>query len=216
MTDEKRSTPYVWPTWIVGLLAGTSQCVWAAWYRAHHKFQKLPDANEFDSVSWNKTHTAMVRERATQLSNAGYAVSVEEDNQFALRGKVGTLSGKPDLLGISPGQERALIVDAKGGAPKEHHAWQVKIYLFAMPLVLPQLKQVPEVVGELMYRSGPVPVILDALEDTRAIANMMKVVGGPVAPPHTPSIAECQFCNIAACDQRKKPKNLNADVSTLF
>lgn len=65
----KRPKPYVWASWITKLLAGESQCAWAAWFRAHHRYDKLP--RDADLAAWTSGHTAMVGERSRVLTEDG-------------------------------------------------------------------------------------------------------------------------------------------------
>jgi hypothetical protein len=78
-----RDAPYIWVTWITRLMAGEAHCEWAAWFRAHHTYGKLPSA--FDVTKWTAEHTALVRERAVALRADGYSVFVEEQNAFKSR-----------------------------------------------------------------------------------------------------------------------------------
>jgi len=212
MSDKKRSHPFCWPTWITGLLAGSSRCKYAAWYRAHHHFAKLPDENESSLDTWTKEHNAMVNARAKALVARGFTVGVEEDNSFTVRGKSATLSGKPDIVAVN--DEWAIVVDAKSGKVKPEHQWQVKIYLWAMPLVEAALAPL-KMRGELQYKEpiGVAPVTVDAIE-VETITRMIRMVGAPVAPPASPSAGECRWCNIAACEFRhasSKPREATVD-----
>jgi hypothetical protein len=92
----KRSMPYVWATWITKLLAGERQCLWAAWFRAHHRYDKLP--RDAALAAWTSEHTAMCGTCGRSLIMDGYNVRVEKQNDFKLVGRSGAvLSGKPDI-----------------------------------------------------------------------------------------------------------------------
>jgi len=114
-----RSSPYIWVTWITGLLSGDRHCLWSAWYRAHFKeYERKPTG--FDLAAWTATHAEMVRTRGQALREAGCEVFVEGQNKFALKGRAATLGGVPDLVAVcgpvaGPGDPGRPAVEHTGG-----------------------------------------------------------------------------------------------------
>ena len=152
--SEPRVAPYVWVTWISRLLAGDAHCAWAAWFRAHHTYERLP--SDFDAARWTSEHTAMVRGQAEALRQASYAVSVEDQNAFRLQGKLGvTLGGKPDLVAWRNGEVR--VVECKTGQPRHSDTIQVMIYMLVLPHAQPVWRG-RTLSGRVHYHSGPVDI----------------------------------------------------------
>jgi len=97
---SRRSSPYVYATWLSKLLVGDQVCEWAAWFRAHYeRYEKAPSS--FDSAGWKMAHTALLDRKYRQLIGAGQSVTMEGQNWFRLEGKCATLGGKPDLIGLN-------------------------------------------------------------------------------------------------------------------
>lgn len=197
-TTKRSGLPYVWPTWLTGLLSGDKQCQWALWYRAHFKYEKRRD-DSFDSASWSAGHQALAMRRLKELSADGWTVKVEAQNDFRLKGKTALLSGKPDLI-ATRGNE-ALVVDAKTGRQRASDFWQVLIYMVAVPRSVPDI---PRLRGEVCYEHTSVDIAPEELTPEReeSIFAMLRLAGQDTAPAHTPSRNECRFCDIADCRER--------------
>ena len=209
--------PYVWVTWITGLLSGEEKCAWRYWVKARHQsYQKPPEDPEDKKKlqEWNKLHDAMVVSRAERLKQEGYEVRVEDANSFRLVGDIATLAGKPDVIGLKPKEKYAILVDEKSGRPKDRYIWQVMIYQFAKKLT--DLKGWT-IHGEVEYQQQVVPVS-DALltqDATRAISDVVKRIV-VTEPPRVPSAAECKYCDVVACPDRYKEQTQTADVRKYF
>ena len=80
---EPRTSPYVWVTWLAPLLTCEAHCQWQTWFQAHNKLARP----EFDTTlaAANLIHAEMVRLRAAQLRDEGYAVRVEDENWFSVQ-----------------------------------------------------------------------------------------------------------------------------------
>ena len=141
--------PFIWTTWITGLLAGTDKCHWKVWVRSHfHVPKKEEDVDSKERLNtWIKEHDAMTARRAAKLTAEGYVVSLEDDNSFSLRGEVADLAGKPDILALNNEKKTVLIIDEKSGKQKEQYVWQVLIYMFAKSFLYPN----HEISGEIEY-----------------------------------------------------------------
>lgn len=216
--NSRRPRPYVWVSWITALLAETDQCRWKVWTKANFRYAKLAGAGGFDLKEWTKQHDEMVNTRAAKLKLEGFDVRVEEENSFKLDGERGTLAGKPDIIALKAADKYAKVIDVKSGREKPADRWQVKVYIFAKRLL--SLKEW-RVDGEIEYR-GRHEVVPFLEVDSGAIAkiaDVMKMATGEIAPPRTPSQAECKWCDVADCPDRfagtaGKPEV--ADVKSIF
>lgn len=190
--------PYIWVTWLSGLLGG-KQCLWSAWFKAHYKYQKF-EAEAANLVEWNRDHNRLMRDRRQELEEAGWTVMVEDQNAFKLEGEAAVLAGKPDIVATLPG--RVLIVDGKTGRERDSDIWQVFLYLFALPFCRPDLMGMVE--GEVQYKTGDRRISVTPEELTPArrddIVQLIKLVGASQPPSKAPSHHECFRCNIGAAD----------------
>lgn len=198
---NRRRSPYVWPTWITKLLAGENNCLWGAWFRANHYYEKRVDEKREATLrTWTQNHTALLHRRAEELRQEGYEVRVEDQNKFGVLGKNGAmLGGKPDLLALKP--DHLLISDTKSGRRRDSDQAQVEIYLTMAPSAYPEFKDLP-MVGEICYPDGQVKVEPPGSGFRVHLKTMMDRMAGKEAPPRVPSVAECRFCDIAECPAR--------------
>lgn len=199
-----RQSPYVWVTWITKLLAADARCQWAAWFRAHNQYEKIP--SDFDLVRYSADHGAMVQECVRELEAEAYGVYVEEQNDFKLPNRTGaTLAGKPDIVAIK-NDGTVKVIDCKTGKPRNADQIQVMVYM----LVLPHTHLAchgKALEGELRYKSGQVVAIPSSKvdESMRALfRDLMAKVTGDAPLPKVPSSGECRFCDIpkAECPER--------------
>lgn len=196
---ERRESPYVWVTWVARLLAGEAQCEWAAWFRSHHvRYERRP--RSFDLAGWNAAHSEMLRARAEALRQAGYSVTLDEQNKFTLRGVSGAaLGGKPDLLATKGGE--ALVVDCKTGQQRDSDYFQVLLYMLALPRVDSRCRG-KSLAGEVQYtdRAVSIPATELTTEIGERIWRILGRVTGNTPLPRVPSLAECSFCDITIAD----------------
>ena len=149
-----RAQPYIWATWLAKLLAGQDHCEWAGWFRAHYQdWAKTP--SDFDSAQWMLDHTALLNRETESRESLDYTVYVENQNSFRLRGRYATLAGKPDLIAVKNAD--AVVIDAKTGRPNPHHAVQVMIYQYAVPLALAQYQGI-QFRGQVAYPDSNVSI----------------------------------------------------------
>ncbi len=198
----KGGKPYIWVTWITGLLAGTDTCYWRAWVKAHYHYDKVPGDpdNPFDAEGWQKRHDDMVQSRVTRLRDEGYTVTVEAENKFQLVGALAKLAGQPDIAAVDAAGG-VLVVDEKSGKAKDMYLWQVLLYMFAMKITHFKNKVIR---GEIEYSNSAVPIPASRL-DTEAeqkIVDVIKIVAAPSAPPATPTADNCRYCDVLACEVR--------------
>lgn len=200
---------YVWVTWVTKVLAGEDSCAFAPWFKAHFKFTKVDRG--FDFVGWKASHAVMVAKRAAELEAEGWTVTLEDQNEFKWKGATAMLSGKADLV-ARRGNEM-LVVDCKGGQPRDSDWWQVAIYLIALPRVWredthPLLALVDPGPGPLTWRGevcyadhriAIAPAEVNEERRERLFAQLREV-GSETAPRKVPSRRECSFCDISKGD----------------
>lgn len=200
MTISARHKPYVWVTWITGVLAGEDQCQFAPWLQAHFKIDKVDRG--FDLAGWKADHNLMVQARAAELRAAGWIVSVEDQNAFKKVGRTAILAGKADLVARRAGD--GLIVDCKGGKPKDSDFWQVIVYLDMLPYMDAAAAALEPTLwrGEVCYRDHRITIEPEELNDSRRqrIYELMRTLGGDTRPPKVPSVRECAFCDVSKGD----------------
>lgn len=201
MATPRKSKPYIWVTWLAKLLGG-NQCVWAAWFKAHYRYQKFEE-QAADLAKWNQDHTRMMLARRRALERDGWVVTVEDQNAFALEGRTAIVAGKADLIAVKG--DRVLVVDGKTGRERESDIWQVLLYLFALPKSRPDLPTT-NIEGEVHYAHADITLTPEGLTEPRVaqIVALVKTVGSDTPPPKTPSREECRRCNIgfSDCPQR--------------
>ena len=191
-----RVSPYVWVTWVSRLLAGDAHCAWAAWFRAHHTYDRLPS----DLTRWASEHAAMVREQAETLKKTSYTVLLEDQNLFRLKGQSGvTLGGKPDIVAWH--DEEVRVVECKTGQQRHADRIQVMIYMLVLPHAQP-IWRGRTLTGRVQYRSGSIDVPAEDLDHVfrTRFRETMAQVGGAAVPARVPSFNECRFCDIGTAD----------------
>ena len=196
---QRREHPYIWATWLPRLLTGQNSCEWAIWFKAHHQdWTRVP--SDFDQSQWLLDHTTLLNEQKALWEERGHDVRVEHQNTFRLRGKAATLAGRPDLV-VLQSSNGILIVDVKNGREQPWHAVQVKIYQYALPLVLAEYRG-KRIGGEVQYPDHTVRVPRGALDDgfIEDLVSLIRRVASDTPPRRVPSVAECQFCDITAAD----------------
>jgi hypothetical protein len=155
-------------------------------------------------------HAELLRETLANLVADGYTVTSESQNSFNLRGKVGTLAGKPDLIAVKG--RSGFIIDTKTGQPKASDRIQVMLYMWAIPKAIAQYKDFV-FDGKVIYRNGEALVLAGDLD--HLFTNRVRGVMGRICdsePAHkTPSGSECRFCSIAEshCPERIDEEELD-------
>ena len=193
---QRRDHPYIWATWLPRLLTGDNSFEWAVWFKA--RYQDWPrQPSDFDQAQRLMRHTALLNQQRQEWENRGRAVSVEDQNAFRLRGKSATLAGRPDLVVL--GDRDATIIDVKTGQERAWHRVQVMIYQYALPLALPQYRNV-RIGGEVIYPTHTVKVPRGALpgQFIEELAYLIRRLAADAPPKRVPSAQECRFCDITA------------------
>ncbi len=212
-----RSFPYLWVTWLTGLLAGDDLCEWAAWFKAHYQgYAKVRNGDGAVLVQWKADHADQVRQRAAELSEAGWTVYLEKQNRLKLRGHVAELGGVADIVAVilppagdTTSPVPALIVDVKSGRERDKDVWQVFVYMRFLPLVHPVLKAFKGRLvlhGEVRYPHGAIEFNEKTVtEKTKGrIEALIKKLALIAEPARVPSEDECLYCDIGPCPVRVK------------
>lgn len=195
MSTTARAVPFIWPTWITGLLSGDDQCQWSAWFKAHFKHEAV-ERDDASLTQWKADHAAMVDALARELVADGWTVYLEAQNKFFIHGRVATLAGAPDIVALRGNTAR--VIDCKSGQRRDKDFWQVCIYLMVLPKTKHPAAAVP-LVGELQYRDQVVFIQPEQVDTDRIVAQIQRT-GGQERPARTASVRECQFCNIGPND----------------
>jgi len=212
MAAESRRKPYIWVTHLTKLLAGEVDCVYAAWFRAHYKYDKRDDGRTFDFAKWNKDHGDLMAVRRKALEADGWTCRVENANKFTLEGRTIDVGGKMDLLATK--DEWVKIVDGKTGKARNSDFWQVVFYIYAAPLVWPELKD-RTFVGEACYSpTSSLAVSMTDLTDAakRHIFTTLKTLASGLGPVAVPSPAECSRCDVGNCTYRSTAPEASAET----
>jgi CRISPR/Cas system-associated exonuclease Cas4 (RecB family) len=202
---EQRSSPYLWVTWLTALVAGDSHCVWASWFKARFKYQKLPESNPGKLAQWTSDHNEALMLRVESLRADGWAVTIEDQNSFR-GGSAITLSGKADILAIRG--EEARVEDIKTGRRSNSDYWQVLTYMWMLPKMKAMRSRLAgkRLSGAVVYsKTGEFwEINPDELNDVSIgrIVKWVKRMQSDEDPPKVPSQRECQWCNITECDAR--------------
>lgn len=207
---ERHGKPYIWATWITGLLSGDKQCEWAVWLKAHYQFEKLTDlARENALAKYKADHAAALPEHAERLRAEGWTVKLEGQNKFNYKGQAATLGGCPDIVALKPGVLR--VDDRKTGRARDSDYWQVCTYGFMLPLVSRDYAELV-VEGNVIYNDrvrhiSPAEIVAAK----PLIVQRIKTTAGAVVPPRTPSAQECGFCDIPDCPDRLAGAEMEAE-----
>ena len=195
---QRREHPYIWATWLPRLLTGENSCEWAIWFKAHYA-QWTRQRSDFDQTEWLMRHTALLNQQRQEWLDRGRNVQVEGQNAFRLRGRTATLAGRPDLVVLD--DHDATIIDVKTGQERPWHRVQIMIYQYALPLALPQCRNV-RIGGEVIYPTHTVRVPRGALpgQFIDELASLVRRLASDTPPQVVPSHAECRFCDITAAD----------------
>lgn len=200
MAQLRSDGPYIWATWLSGLLVGDRSCEWASWFRAHHEgrsWHKVP--SDFSQAAWLSAHADAVRFHRERWIKLGYHVTQEDQNQFVLSGRRATLAGKPDLI-ATRGPE-GVIVDVKTGKPSPAHMAQVMIYMYAVPRGIQRYQGV-EFSGQIAYPEygDEIPAGAVDREFLDRLIELLSRLASTRPALRVPSPRECRFCDISRVD----------------
>jgi PD-(D/E)XK nuclease superfamily protein len=205
VAEARSGKPYIWPTWITGLVSGEKHCQWAAWFKAHYHYVKRADENSGQLDKWSVDHTEMLKAEVDRLRKLGVVVKIEEQNKFTYRGKVALVGGKPDIAAYVDDVDTAevTIVDCKSGRDRVSDMVQVCIYMLLAPSQI-DIMEGRTVKGCIVYRNRPNTMLtMKQAESMREpITNQIRRTAADFVPSRTPSESECRYCDILGCPER--------------
>ena len=196
-----RSRPSVQVASLAKMLSGDRICEWSAWFQAHkYDYERAPEHPEADR--WKLRHARLLNTEVVKWKSEGYRVYVEDENRFKLytfSGISGNVVGVPDLIAVK-GRE-AIIVDVKGGIPRNFHKLQVLLYLWALPQAC-KWHAHSKLAGRLVYSSGEQHVLPEGLDEafTTAIIKALRILFLFGERDKVPSWSECRWCPIASSE----------------
>lgn len=195
---ERRRSPFIWVTWVTGLLAGDDSCRWAAWFKAHHTYDKV-ERDSGKLAQWKSDHGVMVQLQADFLRERGWTVYLENQNKFYLDGRAAKLSGTPDIVATK--DLDALVVDCKSGKRRDKDVWQVMVYMLALPRTHEACKG-RVLRGQVVYVDHVIDIPPQQFTEAyqSRIVRQLQESGGDTAPERVPSARECRFCDIPTHD----------------
>jgi len=209
----KRDGVYVWVTWITKLMAGEETCQWKLWFKANHKYDKLP--GDFNLAKWQAEHTVLSDATVSTLHAQGYSVSKEGQNDIrVIRRSGAVLAGKPDIVAINSNE--AVVIDCKTGSQKSSDIQQVLVYMLFLPQSNSQIKG-HTLRGELYYKTGDiVQVAHDSLDAgfKQHFGSLMKIASECYPPEKTPSFSECRFCDVRQRDCPERVETETIEIPT--
>lgn len=197
MPAQQRDKPYIWITWISGLIAGEKQCKWAAWHRTHFFFRKTP--SDFDSVGHKIKHTALRDTLLRELEVKDCEILLEQN--LKVDGRRATLSGSIDAMAWK--EDKGVIFEIKSGRENAADKAQLMIYMWALKMAFKRFAHI-KWDGMLIYNEKRVSVPNVEI-DPRFACIMQDFITDLIQnePPRKyPSDRDCKFCNIQDCDER--------------
>ena len=191
---KRREKPYIWVTWLSGLLFGSKQCKWAVWHRAHFQFNKTPDVDWTES---NIKHTAIRNKLLTELEARDCEIFLEREVKF--ENHLVTIMGKIDTVAVK--DDRGMVFEVKSGKKRVADKAQLLIYMWMLKRGYKRYENVM-LDGMLVYDDERTKVsALEIGEDfNRIFRELVRGIIHDEPPRKYPSQKECEYCNIADCD----------------
>jgi hypothetical protein len=213
---EVRRFPYVWPTWVTGLISGDKQCWWAAWFKAHHdKYPKIADPNQNALDRWKADHAVMVGEIAEGMRREGWVVTTEKQNKIKVKGRSAKVGGCPDIVAVRRDTDDARVIDAKTGKRRDSDYWQVVSYLGLYTLKDGRLEG-KQISGAVAYPDAMREIsAADVHQSAPKFFQGVATVASNLPLERTPSKFECMRCDIGPCPDRWKPTEEDPDDETI-
>lgn len=202
-----RSSPYMHATWPTKYLTGEKSCLWACWFKAHHRdYAKAP--SDFDLVRWQAEHTVLVNSLVADLEKHGCTVLIEHQNSFRIESRRSglTVSGRPDLIAKYP-DGRIVIYDAKTGRESSSHLLQVQLYMYLLPRVPDSPWRGRRFWGAVVYPDGTEKRIPPESIDgpfIERLADFMLKMASDMPARRVPSEFECGQCDLTGADCPEK------------
>lgn len=159
-------------------------------------------------------HTAALAKCRQSWEEKGYRTFLEDQNYFSLRGRVATLSGKPDLIAIK--NNIGTIIDIKTGSERSSHSFQVMLYMYAIPQALNQYRGIT-FNGEIEYNNHSISIPESAIDEefrTNTV-QLIRRLASETPAQKIPSFQECRFCDITSTDCPERVENDDSEGTTI-
>jgi len=183
------------------MMAGDVQCHWSAWFKAHYTdYVKAP--SDFQPATWAVEHNKYLDMLCKECGQRSLTYFKETQNQFRVKRRDMTISGKPDLVVVEPDQKYT-VYDMKTGQPKNSDVIQVMLYMTVLPYSMSSIHKGKTYNGCVAYRDTDKTAIPYTAVDDKfkaQITHFLDILAAPEPPPKTPSWEECQYCEITAAD----------------
>jgi hypothetical protein len=185
---QMRDHPRYRVTWLAKVIAGERQCRWSVWFQGNHEYEPLSSSSGNSNLAvWTAEHNVLLETRAGKLVQAGFKVTLEEQNSFTVVGRTGIeVVGKPDIIAV---KDHVLDVeDAKTGRPRASDHVQVGLYVLLVKEVT---------VGHVVYTGATEHV---APFNPKLLTSAVESL--TTEPARVPSYWECRWCDIPNCPVR--------------
>lgn len=202
----RRGNPYVWPTWIAGVLAGQDSCEFAPWFKSH--YQGYQKAGNTDFSEWSERHKALVDEQSAKYGADGFKVLREDQTKFVIHGRIATLAGKTDVLAVDDEAKHVIVVECKTREKaQDKDSAQAKIAMYVIRHGglndrVPGLSDY-RIEGRVVYSNGAVTQInANALDESFSVRleTLIRRVADDEKAVRVPSSRECRFCDLTKAD----------------
>lgn len=184
--------PVFWATQIAKVLVGEQPCLLSPWAKAWKSYEPQPRHDQAALTLWKAKHTGLLAATRSRLTGEGWRLDVERFWQVT--GHAAIVKGKADLVCQQKGK-RPLVVDAKGGAPRDSDLAQVLIYMVMLPIAWNK----PHIVfdGRVVYETHEVPLTPAQADELRPrLMEMLRRLGKPEPPEATPGRDACRWCEV--------------------
>lgn len=208
---EARDKTFIWISWLAKLLAGEIQCEFSCWFKAHFKYDRIP--NDFNLVVWNMQHNKLVHDTRDELEGQGYEVRIEDQNAIKVKIGKAIVSAKPDIA-ATRFRERDLewdniIIDCKTGRSKHSDQIQVMLYMMYLPILNPNENGCRPWNGRVTYKGNrgiPIPSTAVNKSFVSMVEEAIAKLSTTTPARKVPSISECRKCDISIEDCPEKLK----------
>ncbi len=189
---QKRFTPYAWVTTIANLMAEEKPCNYAPWLRSQYQIPSKP--SDYD----NTDHDEMVIQRAVELQNNGYQITVETANSVKVVGKQYKIciAGRPDIIAIK--DNWILVEDCKSGKKRKSHRYQVLLYMMLLRHAENTKAQCQnrQILGRLIYPDDIQDISEHYLDQTfkDKLHQILAILTSPEIPTPQANPWNCRYC----------------------
>ena len=168
-----------------------------------------PAAYGFGQALWPTSHATLRGLQRPKSEAYACAAYVEGQDIYQRRGNTAALAHCSHRVD----HHDATIIDVKTRREQPWHSVQVIIYQYALPLALPQYRNV-RIGGEVIYPTHTVRIPRGKLPSrfTQDLGALIRLLAADTPPKRVPSAVECRFCDITAADC---PERMDAAIEAV-